>query len=102
MGAVPRVGGGDITLEAPVDERLERRAHKAILSPRYADSWGAGHENLRASVGSTEASNGRLARVGVVGPARAKMCRLPVLWFGEDEKRAADFLTTTVTGQGIY
>jgi hypothetical protein len=27
---------------------------------------------LRASVGSTEASNGRLARVGVVGPKRAK------------------------------
>ena len=26
---------------------------------------------LRASVGSTEASNGRLARVGVVGPKRA-------------------------------
>jgi hypothetical protein len=25
----------------------------------------------RASVGSTEASNGRLARVGVVGPTRA-------------------------------
>jgi hypothetical protein len=37
-----------------------------------------------------------------VGPTRAKKCRLPVLWFGEDEKRAADFLTTTVTGQGIY
>ena len=63
MGAVPRVGGY-ITLEVPVDERLERRAHKAILSPRYADSWGAGHENLRASVGSTEASDGRLARFG--------------------------------------
>jgi hypothetical protein len=31
-----------------------------------------------------------------------KIGRLPVLWFGEDEKRAADFLTTTVTGQGIY
>jgi hypothetical protein len=30
------------------------------------------------------------------------MCRLPVLWFGEDEKRAAAFLTATVTGQGIY
>jgi hypothetical protein len=27
---------------------------------------------LRASVGSTEASNGRLARVGVVGPTRAR------------------------------
>ena len=26
---------------------------------------------LRASVGSTEASDGRLARVGVVGPTRA-------------------------------
>jgi hypothetical protein len=32
---------------------------------------------LRASVGSTEASNGRLARVGVVGPKRAT--RPPVL-----------------------
>ena len=40
--------------------------------------------------------------VGVVGPTRAKKCRLPVLWFGEDEKRVADFLATTVTGQGIY
>jgi hypothetical protein len=29
-------------------------------------------DSLRASVGSTEASNGRLARVGVVGPKRAK------------------------------
>jgi hypothetical protein len=29
-------------------------------------------EALRASVGSTEASNGRLARVGVVGPTRAR------------------------------
>jgi cytochrome P450 len=28
---------------------------------------------LRASVGSTEASNGRLARVGVVGPTRASI-----------------------------
>jgi hypothetical protein len=27
---------------------------------------------VRASVGSTEASNGRLARVGVVGPTRAR------------------------------
>jgi hypothetical protein len=29
---------------------------------------------LRASVGSTEASNSRLARVGVVGPKRARTC----------------------------
>jgi hypothetical protein len=57
---------------------------------------------LRASVGSTEASASLLARFGVVGPTRAKKCRLPALWFGEDEKRAADFLATTVTGQGIY
>ena len=39
---------------------------------RWTRAWGAGHQSLRPSVGSTEASNGRVARVGVVGPTRAK------------------------------
>ena len=39
---------------------------------------------------------------GGLGPTREKKCRRPVPWFGEDEERAADFLTITVTGQGIY
>jgi hypothetical protein len=57
--------------------------------------------SLRASVGSTEATSDQATSVSSDRRAQ-KECRLPVLWFGADEKRAADFLTTTVAGQGIY
>src|SRR5262245_60674885 len=45
------------------------RVSEAVLGPD--DQRVYGNARLRASVGSTEASNGRLARVGVVGPTRA-------------------------------
>jgi hypothetical protein len=43
---------------------------------------------LRASVGSTEARNGRLARVGVVGPKRANL--LSIWVFGPAVGRPAE------------
>jgi hypothetical protein len=45
---------------------------------------------LRASVGSTEASNGRVARVGVVGPKRAATAREK--WCGKNNSSSAPIL----------
>jgi hypothetical protein len=59
-----------------VEEGFLRRAgragmallsHRRVCRPRDPKC-----RRLRASVGSTEASDGRLARVGVVGPKRAR------------------------------
>jgi hypothetical protein len=54
--------------------RPSRRSQAAriLTHGRWTGSRGAGHDSLRASVGSTEASASIVARFGVVGPTRAR------------------------------
>ena len=59
-------------------------------------------KTLRASVGSTEASNGRLARVGVVGPTRARLTYPSYRRIAIHRARAADVVITVPSGRGPW
>src|SRR6516164_1236490 len=76
----------DVAIEEPQDRRLGGPLGEYSLSVPCAPwLWRASVSSdrpkrrtigLRASVGSTEASESHLARVGVVGPTRATYCRI--------------------------
>jgi hypothetical protein len=65
------VGHGRALL-AVVVEVPHRQGASSPPAATLTALWKVHAGALRASVGSTEASNGRLARVGVVGPTRAR------------------------------
>jgi len=72
--------GGSAPLE--VKRPMPQEVVLPLVSPESSSSLA-----LRASVGSTEASNGRLARVGVVGPKRATLLSLPIIRNGRRPTR---------------
>src|SRR6516225_11534019 len=60
-------------VDFPIPRPSRRKpAAMRLTHGRWTRSRGAGHDSLRASVGSTDASASLLARVGVVGPTRAR------------------------------